>query len=80
MFKKVCVCVCMCVCDLILVEGFLSVIEENYQSFLGWPKCSFRFSHNILQKNPNKLLGQVNTYDELKMRNSDLKDIKQVKL
>ena len=56
------------------------MIEENYQSFLGWPKCSFRFSHNILQKNPNKLLGQVNTYDELKMRNSDLKDIKQVKL
>ena len=24
---------------------------------LGWPKSSFEFFHNILQKNPNKLLG-----------------------
>ena len=27
---------------------------------LGWPKSSFRFLHNILQKNLKKLFGQVN--------------------
>ena len=30
------------------------------QLMLGWPKCSFRFFHKMLQKKPNELFGQPN--------------------
>ena len=29
---------------------------------LGWLKSSFRFFHKMLQKNPNKLFGQLNIH------------------
>ena len=35
-------------------EGF----PEKAEFLSGWPKSLFRFSHNILQKNLNKLFGQ----------------------
>ena len=31
-----------------------------YHIILGWPKSSFGFFCNILQKNPNELFGQPN--------------------
>ena len=33
-------------------------VNNNVDYVLGWPKISFRFFHNILQKNPNELFGQ----------------------
>ena len=43
-----CVYACVCVCVCVCVQG--------------WPKGSFWFFHNILQKNMNKLFGQVHTH------------------
>ena len=34
--------------------------RSTFLSILVWPKSSFRFFHNILQKNPNELFGQPN--------------------
>ena len=36
-------------------------IKKMY--ILGWPKSSFGFFHNILQKNSKELFGQLNIYD-----------------
>ena len=33
---------------------------KTFTKLLGWPKSSFGFFHNILQKNPNELFGQPN--------------------
>ena len=48
-----------------------SIKQNQFQKFyslevLGWSKSSFRFFHNILWKNPNKLFGQPNTITEMK--------------
>ena len=34
----------------------------KFSELLGWPKSSFGFFCKTLLKNPNKLLGQPNTY------------------
>ena len=40
----------------------ISKIQVSYnRHILDWPKDLLRFFHNILQKNPNKLLGQPST-------------------
>ena len=42
---------------------------ENWKTeVLGWPKSSFRFFHTILQKNPNEIFDQPNTWDQMSSR------------
>ena len=39
-------------------EAMLNSLTPHNKEELGWLKCSFGFSRNILWKNPNELYGQ----------------------
>jgi len=36
--------------------------EDKLLCYCDWPKCSLRFFHGMLQKNPNKLLANTSTF------------------